>query len=380
MYVYYNRKEKRGVKTFFTIVLTVIITIATMKFVPKIVSGSNNETSKNDVQRLTQRQEFTEVDEIEIKEKNFIDIIEENMSSVVGVSVLKPDGDGILDFDVAEKWGIGTGIIISEKGYILTNQHLASNLNSTVTVTLDNETEIKGKTIWNEPNLDLAIIKIDSTRNLKKVKLGDANTSQIGEEVIAIGNPLGLEFQKSVTKGVISGLNRTLKVEDEISTVVMENLIQTDASINTGNSGGPLINKQGEVIGVNTVKITSAEGIGFAVPIGVIKPILNKLEKNERFDEGYLGIFAYDSEIVPYLNENIETNSGIYVATVTKGGPASKAGIEIGDIILKVDGVEINKMIELREYIYGKAPGDKITLNILRNNEILSLDVILDKK
>ena len=115
MYVYYNRKEKRGVKTFFTIVLTVIITIATMKFVPKIVSGSNNETSKNDVQRLTQRQEFTEVDEIEIKEKNFIDIIEENMSSVVGVSVLKPDGDGILDFDVAEKWGIGTGIIISEK-------------------------------------------------------------------------------------------------------------------------------------------------------------------------------------------------------------------------------------------------------------------------
>jgi len=189
-----------------------------------------------------------------------------------------------------------------------------------------------------------------------------------------------LEFKKSVTKGVISGLNRTLKVEDATSTVIMENLIQTDASINTGNSGGPLINKVGEVIGINTVKITSAEGIGFAVPVDIIKPILNKLEKNESFEEAYMGIYAYDAEIVPYLNNNIETNSGIYVATVNRGGPCYKAGIMLGDIILSVNGLEINKMSELREYIYGKAPGDKINLKVLRKDEEIDMTVILGKK
>ena len=378
MYVYYNRKEKRGVKTFWTIVLTAVITIAIMKFGPITISVNNEKSQENEIQRLNRVQET--VIEENLKEQDFISIIRENMPSVVGVSVLKPDGDGILDFNVTEKWGIGTGIIISDKGYVLTNQHLAANINSSVTVTFDDGMEIQGKTIWNEPNLDLAIIKIEENANLKEARLGTAMVSQIGEDVIAIGNPLGLEFQKSVTKGVISGLNRTLKVEDEISTVVMENLIQTDASINTGNSGGPLINKNGEVIGVNTVKITSAEGIGFAVPIDIIKPILNKLERNGVFEEGYIGIFGYDSEIVPYLDRSIETNSGIYVANVTKGGPADKSGIQIGDIILSIDGTTINKMIELREFIYNKAPGDKINLNILRKGEIQTIEVTLIAK
>jgi len=375
MYVYYNRKEKRGVKTFLTIVLTAVSTIAIMKLGPTTVSVNNEKNQENEVQKLNHVQEKSVEEKKE--EQDFVSIIKENMSSVVGISVLKPDGDGILDFNVTEKWGIGTGIIISEKGYILTNQHLATNINSTVTVTLDNGREVSGKTIWNEPNLDLAIIKIDEITGIKEARLGTAATSQIGEEVVAIGNPLGLEFQKSVTKGVISGINRTLKVEDEISTVVMENLIQTDASINTGNSGGPLINKNGEVIGINTVKITSAEGIGFAVPIDIIKPILDKLERNGFFEEGYIGIFGYDSEIVPYLDRSIETNSGIYVATVTRGGPADRSGIQVGDIILSIDDVAINKMIELREFIYNKAPGDSIKLNILRKGERITIEVTL---
>ena len=360
MYVYSHHSEKRGLKTFLTVVLTAMITILIMKCIPIISEGNNknNENNKNNVKRLSQNTEnlVLKVDEELNIKPNFVTIIRENMPSVVGISVLKPDGEGVLDFNLTEKWGIGTGIILSNKGYILTNQHLASNINGTVTVTLDNGEEIRGTTIWNEPNLDLAIIKINERDDLKPVKLGSAKTSQIGEEVIAIGNPLGLEFQKSVTKGVISGLNRTLKVEDVSSTVVMENLLQTDASINTGNSGGPLINENGEVIGVNTVKITSAEGIGFAVPIDIIKPILSKLEREADFQEGYLGIFAYDAEIVPYLDKAIDTNSGIYVATVNRGGPSYKAGIEVGDVILTVNDVEINKMIELREYIYSKAP------------------------
>lgn len=382
MYVYSKRNERRGFKTFLVICLTAGITVAAMKYIPpffesEIEAESETQRINQEIKRLAMQ---ISGDKNEVKEKTFVEIIRENMPCVVGVSVLKPDGDGILDLNVTEKWGIGTGIILSSKGYILTNQHLASKVNGTVTITLDNGEEVKGRTVWNEANLDLAIVKIPENLNLVSATLGTADLSQIGEEVIAIGNPLGLEFQKSVTKGVISGLHRTLKVEDASSIVVMEDLIQTDASINTGNSGGPLINNQGQVIGINTVKITSAEGIGFAVPIDIIKPILAKLEKGGTFEEGYLGIFAYDAEIVPYLNRNIETNQGIYVATVNAGGPAQKAGLRVGDIIITVDGNEFSKMTQLREYIYTKIPGNQLELKILRNNQESLVTVTLGRK
>lgn len=383
MYVYSNRPEKKGWQTGLTIFLTAIVTVVVVKFVPTLIQGRvvGTEKEENDTKVGTEKLSLEiSGDKTEKQTKNFVEIVRENMPSVVGVSVLKPDGEGILDLELTEKWGIGTGIILATEGYILTNQHLASKVNGSVTITLDDGEEVRGRTIWNEANLDLAIVKIEANPELLPAKLGSATLSQIGEDVVAIGNPLGLEFQKSVTKGVISGLNRTLKVEDNTSTVVMENLIQTDASINTGNSGGPLINQNGEVIGINTVKITSAEGIGFAVPIDIIKPILAKLEKDGTFEEGYLGIFAYDAEIVPYLDRNIDTNHGIYIATVNQGGPAQKAGLQVGDIILSVDGIEINKMIELREYLYGKIPGNKIELEILRKNVESSVTVTLGRK
>lgn len=386
MYGYTTYRRGGTGKTFLTILLTFFITIGVMKYTTHISNDIENNGKISDLeqksQRLNYNQESLNMQEESklLIEKDFVTIVRENMPSVVGISVLKPEGDGVLDFNVTKKWGIGTGLIVSNKGYILTNQHLASDVNGVITVTLENGKEIKGKTIWNEANLDLAIIKIDTNDNLKVAKLGSAKSSEIGEDVIAIGNPLGLEFQKTVTKGVVSGLSRTLKVEDERTTVIMENLIQTDASINTGNSGGPLINSYGEVIGINTVKITSAEGIGFAVPIDIVKPILEKLERNEKFEEGYLGIFAYDAEIVPYLNREIDTNSGIYVATVNVAGPSYIAGIKEGDIILKVDNVEINKMNELREFIYKKGPGDKIELIVLRDNSEIIKEITLGKK
>jgi len=382
MYVYSNRNEKKGWKTFLVVCLTAVITVFAMKYIPPFFeneSEAESETQRmsEDIKRLAMQ---ISGDNKEEREKTFVEIIRESMPSVVGVSVLKPDGEGILDLNVTEKWGIGTGVILSAQGYILTNQHLASKVNGSVTITLDDGREVKGRTVWNESNLDLAIVKIEEDPELVPATLGTADLSQIGEEVIAIGNPLGLEFQKSVTKGVISGMHRTLKVEDTTSTVVMEDLIQTDASINTGNSGGPLINQQGEVIGINTVKITSAEGIGFAVPIDIIKPILAKLERDGTFEEGYLGIFAYDAEIVPYLNRTIETNQGIYVATVNAGGPAQKAGLRVGDIIVSVDGNEFQKMTELREYIYGKIPGNQLELKILRNGQESIVTVTLGRK
>lgn len=200
---------------------------------------------------------------------------------------------------------------------------------------------------------------------------------KIGNEVWAIGNPLGVEFQRTTTKGIISGINRTLTFEENGSTIFMEDLIQTDASINSGNSGGPLINDRGEVIGVNTVKITTAEGIGFAVPVNIIKPVINSFIENDSFDEVKLGIYAYDKEIIKYVNSKITIENGIYVTNVNKGSNAEKAGIKVGDIIMSIDGVEVNKMMDIRRYIYTKKAGDEVNVVINRRNRIENVKVEL---
>jgi S1-C subfamily serine protease len=282
---------------------------------------------------------------------------------VVGISVLRPGHDGLFDTDMAEKWGIGTGFIVSGDGYILTNHHVAGGRNKKIIVSLSDGREVEGTTVWSESVLDLAIVKVNADR-LTEVPLGNSDEITVGEPAIAIGNPLGLQFQRSVTSGVISALDRTIKIETDEGYNYMEDLIQTDASINPGNSGGPLLNQKGEVIGINTVKVASAEGIGFAVPINVAVPVVKSFIEKGGFNEPYLGIFAYDKETIPYL-DNIKVNNGIYVVNADKNGPAYKAGIKEGCVIEKVDGKIVDTMIQLRTYIYSKSPGDEITITHL---------------
>lgn len=376
MYLYENKKKNNVWKNIGLIFVTVIVTVFVMQYVPDMFA--QNENSK--VQRLSNEQSV-KLNQTEIKddENDIINIVENNMKSVVGISVLQPDEKSLLDVNVTQKWGIGTGIILSDNGYILTNQHLAKNKNSKVTVTLDDGDAVQGKVIWVEKNLDLAIIKIEK-ENLTPASLGDSSNIKIGESVIAIGNPLGLEFQRSVTSGIVSGLNRSIMFEENGNNIFMEDLIQTDASINSGNSGGPLINSNGDVIGINTVKITTAEGIGFALPINVIKPILEKLETSGTFQEGYLGIYAHDKEVVPYINSQVQLDRGIYVVSVDENGPSGKAGIKVGDIIISIDQNDVDKMIELREYIYSKSPNTKVTLKIIRDDKQIDIVVTLGKK
>lgn len=147
-----------------------------------------------------------------------------------------------------------------------------------------------------------------------------------------------------------------------------------------GNSGGALINAKGEMIGINSVKITSAEGIGFAIPINIIKPIIEKFVNEGKFEEGYIGIFAYDKEVIPYLDSSIEFENGIYVTDISLDGPAKNSGLKVGDIITKIDNNEINKMSELRNYIYKKSPGDTVTLTILRNKKTSEIQIKLGKR
>lgn len=319
----------------------------------------------------------------EEKENNTTDatqILENATKNVVGISKIKNNGSTIFSSKTdEEQLGLGSGVIVSENGYIVTNKHVAGNKYSNCYVTLENGKVYNGNVVWADDDLDLAIVKIN-VKSLSYMSLGDSNNVKVGQSVYAIGNPIGYEFQRTVTSGIISGVNRTIKLEENNKSVYMENLIQTDATINPGNSGGPLINANGEMIGINSVKITSAEGIGFAIPINVIKPIIEKFISENKFEEGYIGIFAYDKEVIPYLDSSIEFDNGIYVVDISIDGPAKNSGLKVGDIITKIDNQEINRMSELRNYIYTKSPGDTVTLTILRNKDTSEIQIKLGQR
>ena len=305
--------------------------------------------------------------------------LENTIKCVVGISKIKNTGNSIFLNNSTESLGLGTGMIVSGNGYILTNWHVAGDKYSKCYVTLENGKADNGSVVWADKDLDLAIVKINGT-NLNSITLGDSDDIKIGQKTYAIGNPIGVEFQRTVTSGIISGINRTIKIDDENKSSYMDDLIQTDATINPGNSGGPLINSNGEVIGINTVKITEAEGIGFAVPINIVKPIIQSFSNNGQFEEAYLGIFAYDKNVIPYLDSSIDFNSGIYVAQIMADGPSYNSGLKTGDIITKIDEKEVNKMSELRTYIYTKKIGDQVNLTILRNNRERVINIKLGKK
>ena len=192
----------------------------------------------------------------------------------------------------------------------------------------------------------------------------------------------GYEFRRTVTSGIISAKNRTIKLEEDNKSSYMTDLIQTDATINPGNSGGPLIYPNGDVIGINTVKISTAEGIGFAIPINIIKPIIESFKQTGNFEEATIGIYAYDKEVVPYLDGNSRNqfNKGIYIAQITKNEAAYNTELKEADIITSIDNIELNTMNDLREYIYTKKPNDIVTLKVVRGKINKEIKITLGKR
>lgn len=393
MYIYSekNKKIKRMVTVIAIILIILLIGIKLYQIYASIdITKYNTVKAERVLQTVKDKNN---------EDQTVAEMIENTTDCVVGISKLKDNGNTVFTQNGVSKMGIGSGVIISENGYILTNEHVSGARNSTCYVTMEDGKNYNAKVVWSESNLDLAIIKINM-KCINYARLGDSDDIKVGESVYAIGNPIGFEFQKTVTSGIVSALNRTIIFDESNPTsfenneqsinnsfqksneneIYMSNLIQTDATINPGNSGGPLINNNGEIIGINTVKITSAEGIGFAVPINVIKPILQKLEAEGKFEEASLGIFAYDKNVIPYLNSNIKFDTGIYVAQISLDSAAYRTGLQIGDVITKVDNVALEKMCDLREYIYSKNVGDTLNLTILRNNKEKNIEVRLSKK
>ena len=372
-----KKSSKQKLKNLALIFVIMVLTSISSIFCYKIYEGIQINTYETQGAEATKT--IKSVETMKEQGKEITEVIEKVTSCVVGISKIKNAGSTIFLKDGASQLGLGTGVIVSENGYILSNEHVTGSKYSNCYVTLENGRNYTANVVWSDSSLDLSICKI-SVKNLPYANLGDSSNVHVGEQVYAIGNPIGYEFQRTVTSGIISATDRTVRIDENDQSVYMEDLIQTDATINPGNSGGPLINLDGNVIGITSVKITSAEGIGFAVPINITKPIIESYMKEDKFEEATLGIFAYDKNIIPYIDEKAEVTQGIYVGQIALDSNAAKTGLKIGDVITKIDDLKLNKMCDLRCYIYTKKPGDEVNLTILRNNKEQQLKVTLGKK
>lgn len=372
-----KKSSKQKLKNLALIFVIMVLTSISSIFCYKIYEGIQINTYETQGAEATKT--IKSVETMKEQGKEITEVIEKVTSCVVGISKIKNAGSTIFLKDGASQLGLGTGVIVSENGYILSNEHVTGSKYSNCYVTLENGRNYTANVVWSDSSLDLSICKI-SVKNLPYANLGDSSNVHVGEQVYAIGNPIGYEFQRTVTSGIISATDRTVRIDENDQSVYMEDLIQTDATINPGNSGGPLINLDGNVIGITSVKITSAEGIGFAVPINITKPIIESYMKEDKFEEATLGIFAYDKNIIPYIDEKAEVTQGIYVGQIALDSNAAKTGLKIGDVITKIDDLKLNKMCDLRCYIYSKKPGDEVNLTILRNNKEQQVKVTLGKK
>jgi S1-C subfamily serine protease len=268
--------------------------------------------------------------------------------------------------------GVGSGVIIDKKGYILTNNHVIEKANKLKVTTTDGNM-YEGNVVGADKQTDLAIIKIDSKDALSSAVLGNSDMLKIGQIVIAIGNPFGLDGGPSVTAGIISSLTRRLRFENG----VME-LIQTDASINPGNSGGPLVNTNGEVIGINTAKIPYAQGIGFAVPINVAKMIINDLITNGRVtNRPWIGISAIKINRELANSYRLPSIQGALIAQIQDNSPAHKADLRKGDIVESIDGITIVDPYQISNHIKKLSIRDKIVIRINRYGKRIEKEILL---
>ncbi len=303
-------------------------------------------------------------------------VAEKAMDTVVGIVTKETYNNAFFGPQTTE--GIGSGVIVDSNGFILTNSHVVSDGRAdSIIVKFVDGSEAEGQVLWQNTTLDLAVVKVDKS-GLKAAELGDSDELIIGEPVVAIGNPLSFELDRTVTNGIVSGLNRSITLD---SYTVMKPLIQTNASINPGNSGGPLLNAEGKVIGINTAKITSAEGLGFSIPINIAKGIVEDIIEEGFVSDVYMGIRGVALNMYErQLNVTLSADHGVVVVEVIKESPAQKSRLQSGDVIQKMDNERIEDMGDIQRYLFKYKPGDSAILTIVRDGETIEIEMEFEKK
>ena len=349
--------------SFFIGIMGTIIVMSSIPSIPKIEKTSNNETTKT----------------VNITESNTIkSSIEKIYDAVVLVETYKNNTE----------IGTGTGFIYKKdekQGYIITNHHVIEGGNK-YNVILTNGEEVEATLLGSDEYSDIAVLAINQEVVTQIAKLGQSTESEIGDTVFAVGSPLGKEYMGSVTKGILSGKDRTITVTSATTSTMVE-VLQTDAAINPGNSGGPLVNINGEVIGVTSMKLVQSEieGMGFAIPIEIVNSLIDRLENGEKIERPLIGIEMTDVTNTYYLYKQGMTipqdiENGIVVIKIMENYPAAKAGLKKGDIILSINDIEIKDSTHFKHLLYKYEVGDTIKVKYYRNKKIEETTIVLDKK
>lgn len=343
-----------------------------------LLNTNNSDEQNKEVVDQQVKQQNEQATQVNHATQNLSDIITKASPSVVGVVNY---GQHPFQQQTVEQ-GVGSGVIYKidgDKTYIVTNNHVIEQAMN-IEVSLHDGERVPAKLIGTDVLTDLAVLEIATIDGMEPLPFGETTNLQMGQDVIAIGNPLGLNLSSTVTKGIISGLDRTVPVETSQGNWEL-NVLQTDAAINPGNSGGALLNLQGEVIGINTLKIASekVEGLGFAIPSEEVQTVVDELLENGEIKRPMLGVRVID--LSQYANpyaalQGREVITGLSVDSVEPGSIAQKAGMQRGDIIKKLNDVEIESMYDLRKFLYRDVKeGDVVTATVLRDDKSIQLQL-----
>lgn len=374
-----DNSKKQGLPSFVSALLGAIVggilvyVLTTTISVKSNDQKVSNEPSKQ-IEEVENASKANNNKKIEIKENESMEsvVVKKSIDSVVGITtVSKVVQNTFFGPQSGYAEGVGSGSIVSKDGYIVTNSHVVSDGDvNEINVLFSDGSKAPAKLVWNDATLDLAVVKVDK-ENLPVMELGDSDEVGVGDRVVAIGNPLGLQLQSTVTSGIISGLNRTVSFNTGAQ---MDGLMQTDAAINAGNSGGALLNAKGEQIAINTAKAGNSDGIGFAIPINIVKPVIDQIKQNGKFNSVYLGITGQSLDYFlqyPQINlGDLKDKKGVVVASVFDDNDLLKKG----DLITAIDGNEVTDMISLKKQLLNYKVGDSAKITVYRDGKTMDID------
>lgn len=392
-----QRKPRRNIKPIFSSLLSGVVGGALVLGVTTYTNEQQQPAVDDKtavVETVSQDQTASKVStqELAAGTNSIADIVDNLSPAIVGITNMQTQSnrDFFNSSSESVEAGTGSGVIFKtegEAGYVITNNHVIEGAQS-IEVTLFNGEKVPAELVGTDALTDIAVLKIDANHVTVVAELGDSSALRTGENVIAIGNPLGEEFSRTVTQGIISGIDRTIDVTTSEGNWALD-VLQTDAAINPGNSGGPLINMSGQVIGINSLKITESgvEGLGFAIPSNDVLPIAKELMKNGKIQRPFLGVGLIEMSEIPeyYLQQNMnlpeDVIEGVVVGNVSPGSPADEAGLQQQDVIVSMNDQSISSANELRKFLYAETEiGEEVNVTLYRAGEKITVTIKLTNR
>lgn len=393
-------KTRRSIKPFFSTLLSGVVGGALVLGVTtyndqneeQAISANSKSVVESSLQeKNTNTTSTVTTEELSTNSGSIADIVDNLGPAIVGITQMQ-EGNNIFGNEQGQsvESGTGSGFIFKKEGdvgYVLTNNHVIEGASS-IEVTLYDGEKVSAQLVGTDALTDIAVLKIDGKHVTTVAELGDSEALRTGEDVIAIGNPLGEEFSRTVTQGIISGIDRTIDVTTSEGDWAL-NVLQTDAAINPGNSGGPLINMDGQVIGINSLKISQngIEGLGFAIPSNEVLPIAEELMSSGKVQRPFIGVGLVEMSEIPaaYLQENMklpnDVKDGVVVGNVSPGSPAAEAGLQQQDVIVSMAGQDITSGNDLRRILYTETEiGEKVDVTLYRSGEKITVKIMLSNR